>query len=83
VLSQLSYIPKTLDPARATQRASGRLRRIVTAAESRSRRPRSGFRCLTFHFPATGANAVTGPVRGRVTGCPQYKVTAVEVAPEG
>ena len=30
----------------------------------------------------TGANAVTGPVRDRITGCPQYKVTAVEVTPE-
>jgi len=38
---------------------------------------------LTFHFPETGANAVTGPVRDRITGCPQYKVTAVEIAPEG
>jgi predicted molibdopterin-dependent oxidoreductase YjgC len=37
---------------------------------------------LTFHFPGTAANAVVGPVRDRVTGCPQYKVTAVEVTPD-
>ena len=34
---------------------------------------------LSFHFPETATNAVTGPVRDRVTGCPEYKVTAVEV----
>jgi formate dehydrogenase major subunit len=37
---------------------------------------------LSFHFPQTGANYLTGPVRDRLTGCPQYKVTAVEVAVE-
>jgi predicted molibdopterin-dependent oxidoreductase YjgC len=35
---------------------------------------------LTFHFPETGANRLTGPVRDRISGCPQYKVTAVEVS---
>ncbi|HET9326066.1 MAG TPA: formate dehydrogenase subunit alpha [Candidatus Eisenbacteria bacterium] len=35
---------------------------------------------LSFHFPDTGANRLTGPVRDRITGCPQYKVTAVEVS---
>jgi predicted molibdopterin-dependent oxidoreductase YjgC len=34
---------------------------------------------LSFHFPETATNAVTGEVRDRVTGCPEYKVTAVEV----
>ena len=34
---------------------------------------------LSFHFPETGTNAVTGQVRDRLTGCPEYKVTAVEV----
>lgn len=34
---------------------------------------------LSFHFPETGANRLTGEVRDRVSGCPEYKVTAVEV----
>ncbi len=34
---------------------------------------------LSFHFPETTTNAVTGDVRDRVTGCPEYKVTAVDV----
>jgi predicted molibdopterin-dependent oxidoreductase YjgC len=40
---------------------------------------------LSFHFPETGANAVTGGVLDRVSACPEYKVTAVEVrrAPPG
>lgn len=33
---------------------------------------------LSFHFPETVTNAMTGDVRDRVTGCPEYKVTAVE-----
>jgi predicted molibdopterin-dependent oxidoreductase YjgC len=37
---------------------------------------------LSFHFPETGANRLTGPVRDRISGCPQYKVTAVEVSAE-
>ncbi len=34
---------------------------------------------LSFHFPATGTNEVVGEVRDRLTDCPEYKVTAVEV----
>ncbi len=34
---------------------------------------------LSFHFPETATNAVTGDVRDRLTGCPEYKVTIVEV----
>jgi predicted molibdopterin-dependent oxidoreductase YjgC len=34
---------------------------------------------LSFHFPETGTNALTGRVRDRITGCPEYKLTAVEV----
>jgi formate dehydrogenase major subunit len=34
---------------------------------------------LSFHFPETGANQLTGDVRDRISGCPEYKVTAVEV----
>jgi formate dehydrogenase major subunit len=34
---------------------------------------------LSFHDPATAANAVTGDVRDRMTDCPEYKLTAVDV----
>jgi predicted molibdopterin-dependent oxidoreductase YjgC len=37
---------------------------------------------LSFHFPETGTNAVTSEVRDRISGCPEYKVTAVEVVKE-
>lgn len=37
----------------------------------------------TFHDPRRRLNAVTGPVRDRVTGAPEYKVTAVRVARAG
>jgi predicted molibdopterin-dependent oxidoreductase YjgC len=35
---------------------------------------------LSFHFPETGANALTGDVRDRRSDCPEYKVMAVEVS---
>ena len=35
----------------------------------------------TFHFPVTGANVVTTEYSDWATNCPEYKVTAVEVAP--
>lgn len=35
----------------------------------------------TFHFPETGANVVTTENSDWATNCPEYKVTAVEVAP--
>jgi formate dehydrogenase major subunit len=34
----------------------------------------------TFHYPESDTNAVVGGVHDRLTGCPEYKVTAVEVA---
>ena len=37
---------------------------------------------LTFHFPGTEANAVTTDIRDRVSGCPEYKLTGVEVVRE-
>jgi predicted molibdopterin-dependent oxidoreductase YjgC len=59
----------------------------VTSAHGEARvrahvtdRVREGTVFLSFHFPGTGANQLTGPVRDRLTGCPQFKVTAVEVA---
>jgi formate dehydrogenase major subunit len=53
--------------ARATARVTGRVA--------------PGVLFLSFHFPETATNAVTGEVRDRKTGCPEYKVTAVEVRP--
>ncbi|MDH3439612.1 MAG: formate dehydrogenase subunit alpha, partial [Gammaproteobacteria bacterium] len=36
---------------------------------------------MTFHDPATGANVVTTEYSDWATNCPEYKVTAVQVAP--
>jgi formate dehydrogenase major subunit len=36
---------------------------------------------LTFHFPESGANFVTGAVVDRLSDCPEYKVTKVRVRP--
>ncbi len=33
----------------------------------------------TFHFPETRTNVLVGPVRDRISDCPEYKVVAVEV----
>jgi formate dehydrogenase major subunit len=35
----------------------------------------------TFHHPETGANVVTTENSDWATNCPEYKVTAVQVAP--
>ena len=35
----------------------------------------------TFHYPVTGANVVTTEYSDWATNCPEYKVTAVQVAP--
>ena len=34
----------------------------------------------TFHFPASGANVITTDNSDWATNCPEYKVTAVQVA---
>jgi formate dehydrogenase major subunit len=34
----------------------------------------------TFHYPVTGANVVTTDNSDWATNCPEYKVTAVQVA---
>jgi formate dehydrogenase major subunit len=34
----------------------------------------------TFHYPVTGANVVTTENSDWATNCPEYKVTAVQVA---
>jgi predicted molibdopterin-dependent oxidoreductase YjgC len=77
-----------MHPADAAARgiADGAPVRVTSAhGEARVRahvtdRVREGTVFLTFHFPETGTNQLTGPVRDRLTGCPQFKVTAVEVA---
>ncbi len=40
---------------------------------------RPGALFLSFHFPATGTNAVTSGVVDRIADCPEYKLTSVEV----
>lgn len=35
----------------------------------------------TFHFPQSGANVITTDLSDWATNCPEYKVTAVEIAP--
>jgi formate dehydrogenase major subunit len=36
---------------------------------------------LSFHFPETHANALTGPQRDPSSDCPEYKLTAVRIVP--
>jgi formate dehydrogenase major subunit len=36
---------------------------------------------MAFHFPEAAANRLTSDVGDEATGCPEYKVTAVSVAP--
>jgi formate dehydrogenase major subunit len=63
------------DPVRITNaRASIRARADVTD------RIAQGAVFLSFHFPETGTNALTSDVCDRVTGCPEYKLAAVEVS---
>jgi predicted molibdopterin-dependent oxidoreductase YjgC len=57
----------------ASERGSAQARARITERVAR------GVVFLSFHFPETGANRVTGEIRDRISGCPEYKVTAVEV----
>ena len=54
----------------------------VSATAKVSDRMKAGTVFLTFHFPETKTNALIGDVRDRMTGCPEYKITAVDVRPE-
>jgi predicted molibdopterin-dependent oxidoreductase YjgC len=75
------------DDAAARGIATGAMVAIASAhGEARARarittRVPAGVVFLSFHFPETGANRLTGQVRDRISGCPEYKVTAVEVRP--
>jgi formate dehydrogenase alpha subunit len=52
-----------------------------TRVEARiSSRVTPGVLFLSFHFPETHANRVTGPHRDPRSNCPQYKATAVRIA---
>ena len=53
---------------------------VAHAAARVTERVARGVVFLSFHFPDTDTNAVVGDVRDRLTDCPEYKVTAVEVA---
>ena len=45
-----------------------------------SERVLAGNAFLSFHFPETHANRLTGPARDPESNCPEYKLTAVRVA---
>jgi predicted molibdopterin-dependent oxidoreductase YjgC len=51
----------------------------TTVAACRSRRIAPGTLFLSFHFPETHANRVTGPHHDPQSNCPQYKAIAVRV----
>jgi formate dehydrogenase alpha subunit len=52
----------------------------AAAIVQRTDRVARGTCFLSFHFPETHANALTGPQRDPHSDCPEYKVTAVRVA---
>lgn len=53
----------------------------ITLHAKISERMQPGVVYTTFHHPETGANVVTTELSDWATSCPEYKVTAVEVAP--
>ncbi|MEL7030447.1 MAG: molybdopterin dinucleotide binding domain-containing protein, partial [Pseudomonadota bacterium] len=53
----------------------------ITLRAQISERMAPGVVYTTFHHPETGANVVTTELSDWATNCPEYKVTAVEVAP--
>ena len=53
----------------------------ITLKAEISERMAPGVVYTTFHHPETGANVVTTVNSDWATSCPEYKVTAVEVAP--
>ncbi|MEQ8748966.1 MAG: molybdopterin dinucleotide binding domain-containing protein, partial [Amphiplicatus sp.] len=53
----------------------------ITLRAKLSERMAPGVVYTTFHHPETGANVVTTEISDWATSCPEYKVTAVEVAP--
>ncbi|MEM8936079.1 MAG: formate dehydrogenase subunit alpha [Pseudomonadota bacterium] len=53
----------------------------ITLHAKVSERMQPGVVYTTFHHPETGANVVTTELSDWATSCPEYKVTAVQVAP--
>ena len=53
----------------------------AVARAERSDRVPAGLLFLSFHYPETHANRLVGPHVDPVSGCPQYKLTAVRVSP--
>ena len=53
----------------------------ITLRATITERVPPGVVCTTFHNPETGANVVTTEYSDWATNCPEYKVTAVQVAP--
>ncbi len=51
----------------------------VTVAAAPSDRVPPGVLFLSFHHPETHANRLVGPHADPVSGCPQYKLTAVRL----
>ena len=53
----------------------------ITLSAKITERVQPGVVYTTFHDPETGANVVTTEFSDWATDCPEYKVTAVQVAP--
>ncbi len=64
------------DPVAITSRVG----ETVLRAKIADRMPQ-GVVYTTFHYPSSGANVVTTDYSDWATNCPEYKVTAVQVAP--
>jgi len=61
-------------------RLSSRVGETVLRARITDEVP-AGVVYTTFHFPESGANVITTDYSDWATNCPEYKVTAVEIAP--
>ncbi len=59
---------------------TSRVGETVLRARLSDRMPQ-GVVYTTFHYPGSGANVVTTEYSDWATNCPEYKVTAVELAP--
>jgi formate dehydrogenase major subunit len=79
---RLEIHPRDAAPRGVAEGDGVRVRSAHGEARARARvttRVPPGTVFLSFHFPETAANAVTGDVRDAATGCPEYKLTPVEV----
>ena len=59
---------------------TSRVGQTVLRARIADRMPQ-GVVYTTFHYPSSGANIVTTDNSDWATNCPEYKVTAVQIAP--